>query len=310
MNGMTPRKSGSVERDAARPPPDPPAAADAAPTPAEAEATAPEAALPAILGHIDGLDMHRRISGWACLPGGAAPPVRVDVLDGDDLVVSGLADELREDVRAAGHGDGLCGFTLSLPERLLDGRPHRITIRCEAPEAQPFVAELMLDLPIHVPAAGGAAARPQLELPVVEDRLAAGYTPGQYVACTRPHGLPPYHIRGWHEPEDEFTWIDGIEGVLEMAIHRPARSYTLLLDVVPNGVGNRLQTLEVFFNYLRAGFFEVPAPAMLSIELPAELFILRKTRINLHCGQALVGAEYGIPDARRLGIALRGWCIG
>src|SRR3954471_18979911 len=89
----------------------------------------------------------------------------------------------------------------------------------------------------------------------------------------------------------------------------PLGAYTFTLDVVPNGVGGRLQTLEIFFNYFRVGFFEVTEPRTVSGELPAEIFILRKTRINLHCRNAVTPSEHGIPDDRRLGIAVSGWCI-
>jgi len=94
-----------------------------------------------------------------------------------------------------------------------------------------------------------------------------------------------------------------------MLLRRPLSSYTLSLEVVPNGVGGRLQTLEIFFNYFRVGFFEVSEPRTVSVELPAEIFILRKTRIHLHCRNAVTPSEHGIPDDRRLGIAVSGWCI-
>jgi len=148
-------------------------------------------------------------------------------------------------------------------------------------------------------------------LSAAADRGSASvYVPGQYVACTSPYPLPVYHTTGWYEPEDQLTWIAGTEGIIELLIRRPRRSYFFLLDVVPNDFGGKPQVLEVFFNYFRLASIEVPNATSLSMKVPSELFILRNTRIALHCPNATVGTSHKLPETRRLGIAVRGWCIG
>ena len=269
---------------------------------AETPAAAPP---PDIVGFVDGLDLQRRITGWACVPDAPARRVTVSLLGNGGRIASGLADLARPDVKDAGHGDGFSGFALALPEHLFDGRVHRLSVLYEAPDLPPVAADLDLELPAAVAQPGVPQGVPATPPPRVET-----YVPGQYVLCKKPYPLADWHTRGWHAPEQEFTWIDGVEGVIEMVLRRPYRAYTLMLEVVPNGVGDRLQTLEVFFNYLRVGFFEVPFPATLAIEIPGELFILRKTRISLHCRNAVIGTDHGVADARRLGIAVRGWSIG
>jgi hypothetical protein len=119
-----------------------------------------------------------------------------------------------------------------------------------------------------------------------------------------------YHVCGWHEPEDGFTWIRGIEWIIEMTIRRPHTAYTFMLEVFLNQLAGRTQALEVFFNHFSVGFFEVPAPTTLSVELPTELFKRRKTQINLHCRFAEVANCPGMVDRRTIGNAPHGWCIG
>ncbi len=123
-------------------------------------------------------------------------------------------------------------------------------------------------------------------LPASAGARGAIYVFGHVVVCAKPLPLAPYHTRGWHEPEHEFTWIDGVEGVLELLVRRPSGACQLDLHVIPHVVAGRPQTLEVYFNYFRLGRFEIPGPTTLSVELPSELFILQKTRINLHCPDA------------------------
>ncbi len=79
-------------------------------------------------GHIDGIDPQGLLDG--CAVDAAAPhrPVEVRVLDGERLLAIGPADRMRADVKAAGFGDGFCGFSLSLPEDVFDGRPHSIRV--------------------------------------------------------------------------------------------------------------------------------------------------------------------------------------
>ncbi len=269
--------------------------------------------LPAVNMYVDGFDSAGRIAGWACVPGHSGRRVTVSVLDDGDVIATGLADLPRPDVRDAGYGDGWCGFILPLPERLLLGPARILAVRGEAQDATPLIRHVALEPQTGdtVAAAPDAAARamPQVVAAPLRDGRAAVYIPGSYVACRQPFAKPVYHTEGWHAPEQEFTWIAGLEGTIEMVLRRPHRSYTFTIDVVPNMVGQRLQTMEVFFNYFRVCFFEIPSPTTLTVELPSELFILRTPRISLHCRQAISGTAHGVPDARRLGVAVRGWRI-
>jgi hypothetical protein len=272
---------------------------------------------PTIEAHIDGIDPRGNITGWGWAPWRPQQRLDVNAYVGEEVVSFGTANLPRTDVKEAGHGDGNYGFSLPISGSLLDGRPRPFSIRFEAPGTEPLsiVAELRspfrsgrrssLDPLAETP---DPAAAP-LAIAADKSGTPAIYVPGQYVICTTPYPRPPYHAEGWYEPEEEFTWIRGSEAVIEMLLRRPLGSYTFALEVVPNGIGGRLQTLEIFLNYFRVGFFEVAKPATVSVELPAEIFILRKTRINLHCRNAVTPSEHGIADDRRLGIAVSGWCI-
>jgi hypothetical protein len=138
------------------------------------------------------------------------------------------------------------------------------------------------------------------------------YAPGQYISCTSAAANPVYHAEGWHEPEPEYTWIDGAEAVIRLLVRRPRKEYVLSLDVVPNGAcasaDSRPQLLEVFFNYFRLAALEVPEAMKVSIEIPAELFILRVARLSLYCPHACVSSDPRLGN-RRLGIAVKGWCL-
>jgi hypothetical protein len=271
-----------------------------------------------ISSFIDGLDQMGHLTGWGCLAHDPNQRVTVHVRSAEGQSASGIADLPRDDVRMAGYGDGRCGFSIPLPAGLLDGRRHTLTVTLQAPGARPLVTEIIVDMPSRIPAgtlpemppARLLSQPPPALLSASEANLAPLlYVPGHLVLCQAPSPLPAYHTSGWHEPEGEFAWIDGIEGIIEMFVRRPRTNYTLTLDVVPNQAGPQQQSLEVFFNYFRIGFFEVPEPTTLSLELPWELFLGRRSRLNLHCRNAVADALTDGQNRRRLGIAVRSWLI-
>lgn len=101
----------------------------------------PDAARPpgALAGGMDRAD-HDAVAGWAWA--GDNAPVRLEVLVNGAVVGRILANAMRGDVRAAGHGDGRCGFHLqglALPRH----RAHRIEVRRAADGAT--LAVRMLD---------------------------------------------------------------------------------------------------------------------------------------------------------------------
>ena len=271
----------------------------------------------AIKAHVDGIDSRGNITGWGWVPDKPEVHLDVNAYIGEEVVSFGTANLPRADVKEAGYGDGGYGFSLPLAEALLDGKLRQFSIRFEAPGTEPFAIETELRPPVRVGQrlsalrATGApvAVVPTLPISAENPGAAAVYVPGQYVICSAPYPRPPYHSQGWYDPEEEFTWIRGAEGVIEMFLRPPSTAYTLTLEVVPNRIDSKLQTLEIFFNYFRVGFFEVAEPMTVSVELPAEIFTLRKTRINLHCRNAVTPSDHGVADNRRLGIAVSGWCI-
>ena len=271
-----------------------------------------------IIAHVDGVD-GEYVTGWAWVPDHPEHRVSVNAYHAAELVSFGTANVLRSDVRSAGFGDGLCGFRMPIPDELRDGVGRKFRLEFEATGAQTYSTERELTLHTRVERVSTVGRRPNNEVkasvptvPALQpgSRPSAIYVPGQYIVCATPYPVPPYHTEGWCAPEREFTWIDGIEATIEMLLRRPTSHYTFIIDVVPNGVAGKQQTLEIFINFFRLGYFEVRQPMTLSLELPAEIFILRTTRINLHCREAVIPADHGVPDDhRRLGIAVSGWCI-
>ena len=89
-----------------------------------------------------------RIDGWA--RDGGAHPVLLEVLVDGGLVARLPADRFREDLHAAGIGDGRHGFSVSLPVPLSLDRRHEITVRRAADGALLPGAPRVLE-PVAVP---------------------------------------------------------------------------------------------------------------------------------------------------------------
>jgi hypothetical protein len=83
-----------------------------------------------IEGQVDGM-IEGRLLGWAWDVSHPATVLRLDLFDGAKKLASTSADQVREDLRAAGKRDGACGFAFDLPASLLDGRPHSLSVRVE-----------------------------------------------------------------------------------------------------------------------------------------------------------------------------------
>ena len=69
------------------------------------------------------------ISGWAWDPLNPDEPVLVDIFDGADLLLRVRADKYREDLKAAGVGNGRHAFRIPNPSVLLPFARHRIAVR-------------------------------------------------------------------------------------------------------------------------------------------------------------------------------------
>ena len=70
-----------------------------------------------------------RISGWGWNRNQPDEAIHIDLYDGDRLIASVPADLMRQDLFAAGRGDGNHGFTLPTPQVLRDGKPHQLIAR-------------------------------------------------------------------------------------------------------------------------------------------------------------------------------------
>ena len=74
------------------------------------------------------------ILGWAMDRTKPNQPVIVDIYDDATLLVSLGAGEFRQDLLAAGKGDGKHAFKVATPESLKDGKPHVIHAKCAGVE--------------------------------------------------------------------------------------------------------------------------------------------------------------------------------
>ncbi len=79
-------------------------------------------------GHLDGIESGHLL-GWARDPANPDLTLLVEVLDAGQPVAAGPANRPRPDLRDAGMHTGLYGFSIPLPARLLDGKPHSLTAR-------------------------------------------------------------------------------------------------------------------------------------------------------------------------------------
>ncbi len=89
--------------------------AQPSPDPEFNDAGAPSAGSVAVKGALqllpDGM-----LDGWCWSPGRPAERLAVEILDGDTIAVSLVADRFRQDLAALGMGDGKCGFQTRLPD--------------------------------------------------------------------------------------------------------------------------------------------------------------------------------------------------
>ncbi len=79
-------------------------------------------------GSIDQCDL-QLISGWAWNGASAEEPAEIEILDGDRVLATLVADLYRPDLEAAKKGGGRCAFRWELPRKLLDDREHEIRVR-------------------------------------------------------------------------------------------------------------------------------------------------------------------------------------
>jgi hypothetical protein len=69
------------------------------------------------------------LGGWAWDGSQPNTPIKVEIYDGSTLLATVIAEGFREDLKAAGKGDGRHAFNYALPQNLRNGQPHTISIK-------------------------------------------------------------------------------------------------------------------------------------------------------------------------------------
>jgi len=113
--------------------------------------TASAATSSEVTGHFDYL-LEDRAFGWAFAPAHPNKRLTIEIISNGEVVAQGLAEKFRDDLQAAGMGDGCYLFDLRLSHELFDGNVHSLTAR---------VAEVSIEL-----AGGPHAFGPELRQPV------------------------------------------------------------------------------------------------------------------------------------------------
>lgn len=90
--------------------------------------SAPAATSVEIMGHFDYVQ-DGYAYGWAFAPSQPTRRLAIEILADGEVVGHGNAEQFREDLAAAGLGDGHCMFSLKLSCELFDGRVHSLTAR-------------------------------------------------------------------------------------------------------------------------------------------------------------------------------------
>lgn len=85
---------------------------------------------PDIKGFVDVIDIEKLyVSGWVVNKTDPKMKLTVEVYVDNCIVGKGVADKYRADLEKAKIGDGRCAFKIDLPESLLDGKEHTISVR-------------------------------------------------------------------------------------------------------------------------------------------------------------------------------------
>src|SRR6185369_16584691 len=74
------------------------------------------------------------VAGWARSVSQPDIPVQVDIIVDGKLLTAVKADQLRQDLRDAGKGEGCCAFSYPLGPRWRDGKTHTVEARITGTE--------------------------------------------------------------------------------------------------------------------------------------------------------------------------------
>src|SRR5262249_10656576 len=72
---------------------------------------------------------NNRTNGWAWDKNRPDTTISVDIYDGETLLATVKAENMRPDIARAGKGNGKHGFNYPTPASLRDGKPHSIRVR-------------------------------------------------------------------------------------------------------------------------------------------------------------------------------------
>lgn len=90
--------------------------------------SAPTVSNTKVIGHFDYI-LDGRAYGWAFASAHPQRRLAIELVANGEVVAHGRADQVREDLRNAGMGDGYCLFDLQLSHELFDGQVHSLTAR-------------------------------------------------------------------------------------------------------------------------------------------------------------------------------------
>jgi ectoine hydroxylase-related dioxygenase (phytanoyl-CoA dioxygenase family) len=155
------------------------------------------------LGSFDGF-VEMIAAGWAYCPASPSTHVTVQLLVDDLFVAERVADMLRADLRAAGHGDGSYGVRFELPARLLDGKQHKIEMRVKENGAALNYSPRVFCSSLFVHRDAFVSHSPAIDQDGAEARIATRLASGE-ISADLANNLIHWHREGY------VIWRDAID---------------------------------------------------------------------------------------------------
>ncbi len=100
---------------------------------------------PAYKGRIDGINDQRKLNGWVLDLNHQEHPVKVEVLDGTQVVLATEWNQVRPDLVKAGFETENAGFSCAIPVAYCDGQKHKLSLRIA--ETQEIIYERAVMMP-------------------------------------------------------------------------------------------------------------------------------------------------------------------
>lgn len=96
-----------------------------------------------INGHLDGI-FDNMVAGWAWNPRAPQQRLKVSLVEGNRILATQMANEYRNDLEAAGIGDGKHHFRIPIPDNLTKEKSHTISVVAAA-EGKEFLIGKLID---------------------------------------------------------------------------------------------------------------------------------------------------------------------